>query len=345
MTTPPKGVSYAAAGVSLDAAEEAVERIKSHVARTQAPATGGRVLEGIGGFGGLFELDVRGYRNPVLVSATDGVGTKLEIARLLNRHDSIGVDLVAMVVDDIVVTGAAPLFFLDYVAVERLDPAHLEEVVRGIADGCVEAGCALVGGETAEHPGVMPHGQYDVAGFAVGIVERDRLLGPHRVEEGDAIVAMASSGLHSNGYSLVRRIVEGRDLDDDHGLLVQSLGEALLRPTRIYTRPCLGLIDATDVRAFCHITGGGIPGNLPRVLPEGLGALVERSSFEVPRLFRLLQEWGGVDEDEMWRVFNMGAGMLAIVPEGRAAVTALESFGVEAWVCGQVTSGPGVSLT
>lgn len=338
------GSSYADAGVGLDAADEAVERIKPYVTKTQERVDGGQVLGGIGGFGGLFELDLRGYKRPVLVSATDGVGTKLEFARTLDRHDTIGIDLVAMVVDDLVVTGAKPLFFLDYVAVERLDPAHLEEIVRGIAEGCLEAGCALVGGETAEHPGVMPAGQYDVAGFGVGIIERDRLLGPQRVEEGDAVVAMASSGLHSNGYSLVRRIVEGRDLHDDHGLLVQTLGDALLRPTRIYAQPCLSLVETTEVHALCHVTGGGIPGNLPRVLPEGLGAVVERGTFEVPRLFRLLQEWGQVVEDEMWRVFNMGAGMLAVVPDGRAAVAALEGLGVEAWVCGRIVPGTGAHL-
>jgi phosphoribosylaminoimidazole synthetase len=237
-------------------------------ARRQGRSATG-VLEGIGGFGGLFALDLKGYRNPVLVSATDGVGTKLELARQLGRHDTIGIDLVAMVVDDLVVPGAEPLFFLDYIAVGKLDPGHVEAVVAGIADGCEEAGCALVGGEMAEHPGVMPAGSYDLAGFGVGIVERDRILGPHNVQVGDDIVAMASTGLHSNGYSLARKVIEGVDLDDDHGLLVHSLGDALLRPTRIYTPHCLALARRGDVSAFCHVTGGGIPGNLPRSLPEG----------------------------------------------------------------------------
>jgi len=334
-----KGLTYADAGVSLDAADASVERLKAHVARTNRPG----VMGGIGGFGGLFSLDLSQYSRPVLVSATDGVGTKLELARQLGRHDTVGIDLVAMVVDDIVVTGAEPLFFLDYVAVGALDPAHLEQVVAGIADGCVEAGCALVGGETAEHPGVMPDDQYDLAGFGVGIVEQDRMLGPDRIRPGDQIVAMASSGPHANGYSLIRRIVEGMDLQAEHGL-GQTLGEALLRPTRLYTKDCLALAASGNVHALCHVTGGGIPGNLPRVLPEGLGATVDVSTFEVPAVFRLLQQLGGVDEDECWRVWNMGAGMLAVVEDGAAAVDHLIAGGMDAWVCGQVHDGEGVKL-
>jgi phosphoribosylformylglycinamidine cyclo-ligase len=332
--------TYAAAGVDLDAAEEAVRAITPHVARTRRD----EVLEGIGGFGGLFALDAKRFKRPVLVSATDGVGTKLELARQLGRHDTIGQDLVAMVVDDLVVPGAEPLFFLDYIAVGKLDPAHVEQVVAGIADGCEQAGCALVGGEMAEHPGVMPADQYDLAGFGVGIVERDLLLGPHRVQPGDDIVAMASSGLHSNGYSLARTLVEGMDLDADHGLVVQSLGDALLRPTRIYAPDCLALAAAVGVHAFCHVTGGGIPGNLPRSLPEGLGAVVDVSTFEVPQLFRILQGRGDVAEAEMWRTFNMGAGMLAIVPDGQMAADFLQRRGVDAWICGRVTEQPGVRL-
>ena len=332
--------TYAAAGVDLDAAERAVEAIKPHVARTARPGA----IEGIGGFSGLFELDPRRHRRPVLVSATDGVGTKLEIARALGDHSTIGIDLVAMVVDDIVVTGAEPLFFLDYIAVGRLDPAHVEAVVAGIADGCEEAGCALVGGEMAEHPGVMPPDGYDLAGFGVGIVERDAMLGPQRVQPGDEVVALASSGLHSNGYSLARRLVEGLDLHADHGLLVQSLGEALLRPTRIYARSCLALAAAVEVHALCHVTGGGIPGNLPRVLPAGLGAVVDVATFEVPQVFRLLQKRGDVEDTEMWRTFNMGAGMLALVPDGEQACAVLREGGVDAWVCGRVTEADGVRL-
>ena len=324
--------TYAAAGVDLDAADETVERIKPHVARTARP----EVLDGIGGFGGLFELPKRGYKHPVLVSATDGVGTKLEIARALDRHDTIGIDLVAMVVDDIVVSGAEPLFFLDYIAVGKLSPEHVEQVVSGIADGCVEAGCALVGGETAEHPGVMASDQYDIAGFGVGIVERDKALGARRVQLGDAVVAMASTGLHSNGYSLARRIVADLDLRDDHGLALQSLGDALLRPTKIYAPACLALARAGEVHALCHVTGGGIAGNLSRVLPDGFGAVIDPSTFSTPAIFELLQRHGNVAPAEMWRTFNMGAGMLAVVPDARAAVELLGRTGIDAWQCGIV---------
>lgn len=337
---PDAGLTYRDAGVDLDAADAAVAAIAPHVARTARAEVRG----GIGGFGGLFALDPSRWRAPLLVSATDGVGTKLELARRLGRHRGIGVDLVAMVVDDLVVCGAEPLFFLDYLAVGRLDPAHVEQVVAGIADGCVEAGCALVGGETAEHPGVMAPDAYDVAGFGVGVVERDDLLGPQRVRAGDDVVALASTGLHANGYSLARRIVDGLDLDADHGLRLQSLGDALLRPTRIYAPDCLALAAAVEVHAFCHVTGGGIPGNLPRVLPEGLGAVVDTATFEPPAVFGLLADRGGVAPAEMWRTFNMGAGMLAVVPDGAAAVEVLRGRGVDAWVCGRVEAPAGVRL-
>lgn len=331
---------YAEAGVDLDAGEAAAEAIKGHLARASRP----EVVDAAGGFAGLFAFDPRRYRSPVLVSATDGVGTKVELARTLGRHDTVGVDAVAMVVDDLVVSGAEPLFFLDYLAVGRLDPAQVSELVGGIADGCQQAGCALLGGETAEHPGVLAEGRYDVAGFGVGVVEREQVLGPDRVQAGDAVVAMASSGLHANGYSLARRLVEGLDLAADHGLAVQSLGDALLRPTRIYAPDCLALAAAADVHALCHVTGGGIPGNLPRVLPESLGAVIDTDRFEVPPLFRLLQRLGGVDEAEMWRVFNMGAGMLAVVGDGERACGVLRQRGVDAWVCGEVVDRPGVQL-
>ena len=332
--------TYAAAGVDLDAADQTVERIKPHVARTARR----EVVEGIGGFGGLFALPLRGLKDPILVSATDGVGTKLELARQLGRHDTVGIDLVAMVVDDIVVSGAQPLFFLDYIAVGQLDPDHVEQVVSGIADGCVEAGCALVGGETAEHPGVMPVDQYDLAGFGVGLVERKRMLGAHRVQEGDAVVAMASTGLHSNGYSLARRIVADLDLSQDHGLRVQSLGDALLRPTASYTKACLALAARNEVHALCHVTGGGIEGNLGRVLPEGLGAVIDTSSFSPPDVFGVLQRHGNVAPAEMWRTFNMGAGMLAVVPDGRAATAVLTAAGVDAWECGRVDTSGSITL-
>ena len=339
--TPEPGLSYADAGVDRDAAEAAVAAIRPHVARTARA----EVLEGVGGFAGLFAADLGRFRRPVLVSACDGVGTKLQLAHQLGRHDTVGVDLVAMVVDDLVVPGAEPLFLLDYLAVERLDPAQVEQVVAGIADGCQQAGVALIGGETAEHPGVMPPGGYDVAGFGVGVVDRDRILGRQRVQLGDALVAMASTGLHSNGYALARRIVAGMDLADDHGLRLQSLGNALLRPTRIYAVECVGLTRHLEVHAFCHVTGGGIPGNLPRVLPEGLGAVVDTSTFTPPAIFELLQRRGGVDTTEMWRTFNMGAGMIAVLPDGRGAVEYLRGEGVDAWVCGGVDDAGRVRLT
>ncbi|MGH3665371.1 MAG: phosphoribosylformylglycinamidine cyclo-ligase [Egibacteraceae bacterium] len=335
-----RGHTYAGAGVDLAAAAAAVERIRPHVARATRP----EVLEGIGGFAGLFEPDLGRFRRPVLVSATDGVGTKLELARQLGRHDTVGIDLVAMVVDDLVVCGAEPLFFLDYLAVERLDPDHVEQIVAGIAVGCEQAGCALVGGETAEHPGVMATGQYDLAGFGVGVVDRDAILGPQRVQPGDAVVAMASTGLGSNGYSLARTIVEGMDLAGDHGLRVQSLGDALLRPTKIYAVECIALTHTTEVHAFCHVTGGGIPGNLPRALPEGLGAVVDTSTFTPPAVFNVLARRGALAAAEMWRVFNMGAGMLAIVADGREAVELLRTREVDAWVCGAVDASGQVRL-
>jgi phosphoribosylformylglycinamidine cyclo-ligase len=334
-------ISYADAGVDLEAAERSVDLIGEVVARTRRP----EVLGGIGGFGGLFALDTSRYRNPVLVSGTDGVGTKVEIARRLDRLDTVGIDLVAMVVDDLVVTGAEPLFFNDYVSVGRLDPARVADLVRGIAEGCVQAGCALVGGETAEHPGLLADDEFDLAGFGVGVVERDDLLGPHRVQAGDTLVAMASSGLHSNGYSLVRRIVGDRDLADAHGLS-RPLGDELLEPTRIYSRDCLALIGALEVHAFCHVTGGGLPGNLPRVLPDHLGALVDTTTWAWPEVFTWLADAGPIAGHEMWRTFNCGVGMVAVVPPeiADAAVVLLRERGVDAWMMGEVVPGPGVTL-
>ncbi|WP_370324686.1 phosphoribosylformylglycinamidine cyclo-ligase [Euzebya sp.] len=335
------GETYAGAGVDLDAADAVVEGIRPHVERTHRP----EVLDGIGGFGGLFAIDTARWREPVMVTATDGVGTKLELARRLGRHDTVGIDLVAMVVDDIVVSGAEPQVFLDYIAIGRLDPDVVTEVVAGIAEGCVQAGCALAGGETAEHPGVMPAGDYDLAGFGVGLVERSAILGPHRVAEGDVLVGMPASGLHSNGYSLVRALVDGLDLADGHGL-DRPLGEELLTPTALYTRPCLALAAEGLVNALCHVTGGGLPGNLPRVLPAGLGADVGLGSWTPAPVFGLLQRLGSVATDEMFRVFNMGVGMVAVVPatEVDAALAVLGRHGVEGWVLGRVTTPAGVRL-
>ena len=334
-------LTYAASGVSLDAADALVEAIRPHVRRASRP----EVTGAFGGFGGMFALDPTRWRQPVLVTSCDGVGTKLEVARTLGRLDTVGQDLVAMVVDDLVVCGAEPLVFNDYVATGALDVAALEQLVAGIADGCVAAGCALVGGETAEHPGVLGPTQFDLAGFGVGVVERDAMLGPERVRDADDLVAMASTGLHSNGYALARRALDGLDLHDDHGLVVETLGDALLRPTRIYARDCLALCAATEVHALCHVTGGAIPGNLPRVLPDGWGATVDTTTFDTPPVFDLIARHGPVAPDEMWRTFNMGVGMIAVVPDGPEAVDALVPRGVDAWMCGAVTAGrPGVTL-
>ncbi|TVR26387.1 MAG: phosphoribosylformylglycinamidine cyclo-ligase, partial [Nitriliruptor sp.] len=328
-------VSYSDAGVDLDAADRSVALLGEIVARATRP----EVLGGIGGFGGLFALDTSRYREPVLVSSTDGVGTKVDLARQLGVLDTIGRDLVAMVVDDLVVTGAEPLFFNDYLSVGSLDPDRVADLVRGIADGCAEAGCALVGGETAEHPGLLGADEFDLAGFGVGVVERDAILGPDRVAAGDVLLALPSSGLHSNGYSLVRRIVAGLDLRADHGLGA-PLGEVLLTPTRIHSPDCLALIRhaEVEVHAFSHITGGGLPGNLPRVLPDHLGARIDTQSWQWPPVVRWLAEEGPIADDEVWRTFNCGVGMVAVVPdtEVAGALTVLAERGVEAWVLGEV---------
>lgn len=341
MSTQDEPVSYASAGVDLEAAERSVAQLSAVVERARRP----EVLGGIGGFGGLFAFDPSAYDEPILVSSSDGVGTKVELARRLDVLETVGQDLVAMVVDDLVVSGAEPLFFNDYLAVGKLDPDRVTRIVTGVAEGCRLAGCALVGGETAEHPGLLEPDAFDLAGFGVGVVERRRMLGPNRVRPGDRLVAMASSGVHSNGYSLVRRLVDGVDLDDAHGL-GESFGAALLAPTRIYARDCLALRDAVDVRVFCHITGGGIPGNLPRVLPEGAGAVVDATTWERPAVFSVLQSLGPVAEEEMWGTFNLGVGMVAVVPAdlGDAAVALLGDRGVPAWVAGEVRPEGGIRI-
>lgn len=333
---PREPLTYADAGVDLDAADRSVALLGDVLARATRP----EVLGGIGGFGGLFQLDLARYRAPVLVSSTDGVGTKVDLARRLGVLDTVGRDLVAMVVDDLVVTGAEPLFFNDYVSVGRLDPERVADLVRGIAEGCADAGCALVGGETAEHPGLLADDEFDLAGFGVGIVERDAILGPDRVQAGDVLLALPSSGLHSNGYSLVRRIVDGLDLDATPPGLDAPLGEVLLTPTRIHAGDCLALIDSAEVEvhAFCHVTGGGLPGNLPRVLPDHLGARVDTSTWEWPAIVRWLAERGPVADDEVWRTFNCGVGMVAVVAPAavEVALAVLVERGVDAWVLGEV---------
>jgi phosphoribosylformylglycinamidine cyclo-ligase len=330
-------ISYSDAGVDIDAAERSVGLIADRVRATH----GSEVLGGIGGFGGLFRFDVAAWRDPVLVSSTDGIGTKVELARRLDLLDGLGADLVGMVVDDLVAVGARPLFMNDYLAVGRLDPDRVARIVGSIADACEVAGVALVGGETAEHPGLMEVDEFDVAGFAVGVVERDALLGRDRVRDGDVLVALPSSGLHANGFSLVRRIVDGLDLEEHHGL-GRPLGVELLEPTRIHTPDVLALVDALGdgIHAACHVTGGGLPGNLPRVLPVGTVAEVDEGSWEFPAVFGWLAERGPVAREELRRTFNCGIGMVAVVDPGRVntAIDVLEQRGVAAWVLGYVTA-------
>jgi phosphoribosylformylglycinamidine cyclo-ligase len=335
--------TYADSGVDIDAGERAVTLMRTAVERTNRP----EVVGGLGGFAGLFALDTAKYRRPLLASSTDGVGTKIALARQLDRHDTVGIDLVAMVVDDLVACGAEPLFLQDYVACGRVVPEKIAAIVTGIAAGCTQAGAALVGGETAEHGDLMAPEDYDLAATAVGVVEADGVLGPERVREGDAVVAMASSGFHSNGYSLVRRVVAeaGLDLAATPAGLDRPLGEELLEPTRIYARDCLALVDALGVdgvHAFAHITGGGLAGNTARVVPEGLQAVLDRGTWTLPAAVRLLEEHG-VPREESERAFNCGVGMVAAVRQDDAerAVALLRGRGVPAWVAGTVRHGDG----
>ena len=307
-------LSYAQAGVDIDAGNTLVERIKPIVKGTFRPG----VMAGIGGFGALFELPLGRYREPVLVSGTDGVGTKLKLAMQLKRHDSIGVDLVAMCVNDIVVAGAEPLFFLDYYATGKLDLDTATDVVKGIAHGCELAGCALTGGETAEMPGMYAEGDYDLAGFAVGIVEKSRILQPDRVQVGDVLLGLASSGPHSNGYSLIRKVLEVSKAPLDQPLGDMTLGDALIAPTRIYVKSLLALLEQTDVHALAHITGGGLTENLPRVMPRHSCAQIRRDSWKLPPVFDWLQTAGNIAESEMLRTFNCGIGMVVCVPPAQA---------------------------
>jgi phosphoribosylformylglycinamidine cyclo-ligase len=337
---PAPTVSYGDAGVDLDAAERSVPLIAARVAATHGP----EVLGGIGGFGGLFRFDVAAWRDPVLVSSADGVGTKVELARRLRRYDTVGIDLVGMVVDDLVAVGARPLFMNDYLAVGRLDPERVAAIVGGVADGCRLAGCALVGGETAEHPGLLEPDAFDLAGFGVGVVERDAVLGPDRVRDGDVLVALPSSGLHANGFSLVRRIVGDLDLALPHGL-DRPLGDELLEPTRIHAPDVLALAEALGpaLHAACHVTGGGLPGNLPRVMPDGLVAEVDDDSWTPPPVFGWLAARGPVADAELRRTFNCGVGMVAVVAADAvaAALDLLTARGTAAWVLGRVGPGPG----
>ena len=333
-------LDYQAAGVNIAAGDRAVELMRDAVARTAGP----EVIGGIGGFAGLFDASrLTTYRRPLLATATDGVGTKVVIAQRLGRYGTVGLDLVAMVVDDLVTCGAEPLFMTDYVVFGKLSADRAAEVVRGVAKGCELAGCALLGGETAEHPGHLGPDDFDLAGAATGVVEADALLGPDRVQPGDAVLALASSGLHANGYSLVRRVIAeaGLALDAEPAGLGRTLGEELLTPTTIYARDCLALAAACDVHAFAHVTGGGLAANLARVLPQGTGATVDRGTWRPGAVFAFIAEHGGIGQDEMERVFNMGVGMAAVVSAADAdrALDLLTARGIPAWRAGQVTSG------
>ncbi len=336
--TPPDSLSYRDAGVDIDAGDSLVERIKPWAKRTMRP----EVLGGIGGFGALMQLPQR-YREPVLVSGTDGVGTKLKLAFQLDRHDTVGIDLVAMSVNDILVQGAEPLFFLDYFACGKLDVDTAEAVVRGIAAGCEQAGCALIGGETAEMPGMYPDGEYDLAGFAVGVVERSAILDGSRIAPGDVVLGLASSGAHSNGYSLVRKIVDRSGVDLHSRFGDATLADALLAPTRIYVRPLLALLAQMQVGGMAHITGGGLTGNVPRILPAGTAARIDPHSWPQPPLFAWLQQQGNIADAEMHRTFNCGIGMVLVVRAADAARAQqqLAAAGETVWRIGEIVAHAG----
>ncbi|CAB0946877.1 phosphoribosylformylglycinamidine cyclo-ligase [Corynebacterium diphtheriae] len=348
MTEKNDNVSYAAAGVDIEAGDKAVELFAPLAKKATRPEVRG----GLGGFAGLFALGK--YRKPLLAAGSDGVGTKLAIAQAMDKHDTIGIDLVAMCVDDLVVCGAEPLFLQDYIAIGKVVPEHVAQIVSGIAEGCIQAGCALLGGETAEHPGVMEPEHYDVSATAVGVVEADEVLGPDRVRNGDVVIAMASSGLHSNGYSLARHVLlekAGLPLDGHMEEFDRTLGEELLEPTKIYTKDCLALADEFEVHTFCHVTGGGLAGNLARVIPEGLTAELSRATWTPGQIFRTIETIGQVPQIEMEKTFNMGVGMVAVVaPKDRdRALAILTARHIDAWELGAVraTEGeePSVILT
>ena len=337
--------SYKAAGVDVTAGYKSVELMKEHVKRTSIPG----VVSGIGGFGGLFQPDMTGMKEPVLVSGTDGVGTKLVAAMLLDKHDTIGIDCVAMCVNDVVCCGAKPLFFLDYIACGKNVPEKIAEIVKGVAEGCVQSGCALIGGETAEHPGVMPEDDYDLAGFTVGIVDKDKIIDGSKLQAGDVLVGVASSGVHSNGFSLVRKVfgLNKEKLETYYEELGCTLGEALLTPTRLYVKPALAAIEAADVKAISHITGGGFYENIPRMLKDNTVAVVQKDSYTVPPIFDLMAKKGDIDEQMMYNTFNMGIGMvLAVDPEDvDAAMKAIRSTGDTPYVIGHIENGEkGVQL-
>ncbi len=333
---------YKDAGVDVEKGYEAVERMKKHIARTSRK----EVLGGVGAFAGLFDLSSFSFKEPVLVSGTDGVGTKLKLAFQMKKYDTVGIDLVAMCVNDIVAQGAAPLFFLDYIACGKNDPAIIEQIVAGIADGCEHAGAALIGGETAEMPGMYEADEFDLAGFTVGIAEKSKLVTGENIQAEDIIIGLRSSGIHSNGYSLVRKIVSGMDLNEEHGL-GKPLGEVLMEPTRIYAKPVKAVLEQYDVKGISHITGGGFYENLPRILPSGLGVTLDPLQWQVPKIFSFLQDQGKMDEKEMYGVFNMGIGMALVVQQEDAddVLQLLAENGEAASVIGKVTEHEGVNFT
>ena len=337
--------SYAAAGVDVTAGYESVELIKSHVKKTNIPG----VIGSIGGFGGMFEIGAKDYKNPVLVSGTDGVGTKLKLAFLMDKHDTIGVDCVAMCVNDVACSGAKPLFFLDYIACGKNYPEKIAEIVKGVADGCVQAGCALVGGETAEHPGLMPDEEYDLAGFTVGIGEKNKLVSGENLKAGDALIGVASSGVHSNGFSLVRKVfdINEKTILSTYDELDKPLGEELLTPTRIYVKPLLALMDEVRVNAISHITGGGFYENVPRMLNDGFTAVIEKDKCFKKPIFELIEKVGKIPERDMYNTFNMGTGLVIAVDAENAdkAVEILNANGEQAAAIGEIKAGEkGVEL-
>lgn len=331
--------SYKAAGVDITAGYAAVELMKQHVARTMTPGA----IGGLGGFGGLFELDMTGLEHPVLVSGTDGVGTKLKLAILMDKHNTVGIDGVAMCVNDIITCGAKPLIFLDYIACGKVMPEKVAAIVSGVAEGCVQAGAALVGGETAEMPGFYPENEYDLAGFAVGVVEKSKIIDNTQMRPGDAIIALPSSGVHSNGFSLVRRVFDINEKTVWHyeADLGKCLGEALLVPTRIYVKPVLTLLEKVPVYAICHITGGGFYENLPRALADGCVARIEKAKLRTPAIFELIRKTGNISEHDMYNTFNMGVGMAVVVPaeHADAALAVLRENGEDAYFMGEVAEG------
>ena len=335
---PSTGATYAAAGVDIEAGDRAVELMKQWVAKASRP----EVLGGLGGFAGLFDASaLTRYRRPLLATSTDGVGTKVALAQRLDVHHTIGFDLVGMVVDDLVVCGAEPLFMTDYICVGKVVPETVAAIVRGIAEACAEAGCALIGGETAEHPGLLAPGEYDVAGAATGVVEADELLGPERVRAGDAVLAIGSSGLHSNGYSLVRHVLlkqAGWQLDREVPEFGRTLGEELLEPTKVYAKICLELARRVEIHTYAHVTGGGLASNLARVIPAGLHARLERSTWTPPAVFRTVGEVGSIERGELEKTLNMGVGMVAVLPaeQADAALRELAELGQSAWALGRI---------